>query len=375
MAVQNSEPHPDITRTTLAVLSIAALVVAAFWIIEPFLIATVWATTIVVATWPVLLRVEKLLWGKRRLAAIAMTALLVLVFVVPLVAALLTLVANTDRIVGWAKLINTLVLPAPPQWLETLPIVGPKLSAAWSEIAIAGTSELSTRVAPYARNIVAWLLGQAGNVGRMILEFLLTAIIAGILYTTGETAGRGLLRFAHRLAGNRGQDAMILAARSVRAVALGVVVTAIVQSTLGGIGLVASGVPAASVLTVVMFMLCLAQIGPGLVLFPVVIWLFWSGHPVWGIFMGVWSLFVGIFDNFLRPVLIRKGADLSLLLIFPGVIGGLIALGVIGIFIGPVVLAVTYTLLRTWVSEPEALDLPPETEKGYPSSETEKTGI
>ena len=308
---------------------------------------------IVVATWPLLLRVEKLLWGKRGLAVAAMTAILALVFVGPLTAALAVLVANSDHITAWIRSVAIAGLPEPPRWVDSLPIVGSKLSAIWREIAAAGAKGLSARVAPHAGKIAAWFFSQAGNLGKTILEFLLTVIIAGILYSTGATAADGVLRFARRLAGPRGEEAAILAAKSVRAVALGVVVTAIAQAAAGGIGLAVTGVPAAGILTAVMFILCIAQLGPGLVLIPSVIWLFWSGQTAWGIVLSVLTIFVGTFDNFLRPVLIKKGADLPMLLILPGVIGGLMALGIIGIFIGPVVLAVTYSLLGAWIKEGE----------------------
>jgi predicted PurR-regulated permease PerM len=126
--------------------------------------------------------------------------------------------------------------------------------------------------------------------------------------------------------------------------------TAIIQATLGGIGLAVTGVPAAALLTAVMFMLCLAQIGPALVLIPAVIWLYWKDSALWGTILLIFTIFALAIDNVVRPVLIKKGADLPLLLIFAGVIGGLIAFGVIGLFIGPVVLAVTYALLKAWVT-------------------------
>ena len=133
--------------------------------------------------------------------------------------------------------------------------------------------------------------------------------------------------------------------------------TALVQSVLGGIGLAIAGVPFAALLTVVMLLLCIAQLGPGLVLVPAVIWLFWSGDSLWGTVLLVITVVVLALDNVLRPILIRKGADLPLLLIFAGVIGGLIAFGLVGIFVGPVVLAVSYTLLEAWVRE--GPDVPP----------------
>ena len=125
------------------------------------------------------------------------------------------------------------------------------------------------------------------------------------------------------------------------------------ESFLGGIGLAVAGVPAAALLTAVMFILCVAQLGPGLVLIPTVVWLFWTDQTLWGSVMVVWTIIVGTLDNFIRPILIKKGADLPILLIFAGVIGGLISFGVIGLFIGPVLLAVTYTLLQNWVTAGE----------------------
>ena len=187
----------------------------------------------------------------------------------------------------------------------------------------------------------------------MLLQFLLTVIIAAIMYATGETAATGVRNFARRLAGDRGEDTAVLAAKAVRGVALGIVVTAGVQSVIGGIGLAVAGIPGPALLTAVMFMFCLAQLGPIFVLLPSVIWLYWSGQALWGTVLLVVSVFAGTIDNFLRPLLIKKGVDLPLLLIFAGVIGGLIAFGVIGLFIGPVVLAVTLTLLQAWVSDEE----------------------
>jgi predicted PurR-regulated permease PerM len=158
-------------------------------------------------------------------------------------------------------------------------------------------------------------------------------------------------KFSRRLAGERGDRVTVLAAMAVRGVALGVVVTALLQSVLGGIGLAIAGVPFATVLTAVMFVLCIAQIGPILVLLAATAWVYSDSGAAWGTFMLVWSLVVGLMDNVVRPVLIRKGADLPFLLIFSGVVGGLVAFGVIGIFVGPVVLAVAYTLLNDWVAE------------------------
>jgi predicted PurR-regulated permease PerM len=343
----------DVTRTTLAVLFISMLIFASFWLVRPFLTPFIWATTIVVATWPLLLGLQKRLWGKRRLAVAVMTVLLLLVLVVPLSFAVVTIVNKADDIMGWVKALSAFTVPPPPQWIDNLPLVGAKLADRWQQLAALSPEDLSARLAPYAGKAVGWFVSQAGSAGMMILQFLLTVIISAILYANGDIAANGVRAFGHRLAGQKGEEAAVLAAKAIRGVALGVALTAIIQSVLGGIGLAVTGVPAASVLTAVMFILCVAQLGPGLVLIPSIILLYWRGDTLWGTVLLIWSLPVGILDNFLRPALIRKGADLPLLLIFAGVIGGLIAFGIIGLFIGPVVLAVAYTLLKAWVSADE----------------------
>lgn len=340
----------DITKTTLAVLFIGILTAASFWVLRPFLVAFLWATMIVIATWPLLLRLQARLWNKRGLAVAVMTLLLLLVLVVPFLFAIATIVDKADQIAAWAKSIATFTFPQPPQWLESIPVFGPKLSEQWHQLAALSAPELSAHLAPYAAKLVRWFVDQAGSVGMMIVQFLLTVIIAAILYANGETAATGVESFAYRLAGEKGKEVAILAGKAVRGVALGVVLTAIIQSVLGGIGLTVSGVPAASILTAVIFMLCVAQLGPALVLIPAVIWLYYNSGTFWGTALLVWSIPVALLDNFLRPILIKKGADLPLLLIFSGVIGGLLAIGIIGLFIGPVVLAVTFTLLKAWVT-------------------------
>jgi predicted PurR-regulated permease PerM len=352
--MKNNVPSQDITRIILAVLAIGMLVFAAFWIVKPFLLSMIWASIIVAATWPLLLRMENLLWGKRGLAAASMAAILALVFVIPLIAALGFIVKDIDRIVAWLENMKTFALPLPPQWVDALPVVGPKLSGLWHDVATGGTAGLSARMAPHVEEIAAWFFTQAQDSGKTALGFLLTLIIAGIFYYTGDTCGRGVLRFAQRLAGDRGEEAVILAAKSVRGVALGVVGTALIQAIAGGLGLMVSGVPAAALLTALMFILCLAQLGPSPVLVPAVVWIFWSGYTGWGIFLSVWTLIVSTIDNFLRPMLIRKSVDLPLFLVFPGVIGGLLTLGIIGVFVGPVILAVTYSLLVAWIKEGES---------------------
>jgi predicted PurR-regulated permease PerM len=189
----------------------------------------------------------------------------------------------------------------------------------------------------------------------LAFHLLLTIIMSAILYAHGEGAREALIRFGGRLAGTSGEHVVVLAGQAIRAVALGVVVTALVQTVLAGIGLAVAGVPFAGLLTAAILLLCIAQIGPVIVLVPAVIWLYWSNQTAWGTALLVWTIVVGSLDNILRPILIRKGADLPLLLIFGGVIGGLLAFGIVGLFIGPVMLAIAYTLLQRWMSDPERI--------------------
>jgi predicted PurR-regulated permease PerM len=347
----NTSASRDITRVTLAVLFIGALIAASFWVFKPFLTSFIWATIIVVATWPLLLKLQAWLWNKRGLAVAAMTLLLLLVLVVPLTLAIAAIIDGADKISDLIKSIGAFTVPPMPEWVEKIPMVGKKLAVSWQYYAALPPEELSAVLTPYAKNALGWFIAKAGSFGMMILQFLLTVIISAILYATGETAASGVRSFARRLAGAKGDETAVLAAMSVRGVALGVVLTAIIQSVLAGIGLAITGVPAVAILTAVMFMLCIAQIGPALVLILSIAWLFWKGDPFWGSVLIAWSLPVLVLDNIIKPVLIKKGADLPLLLIFAGVIGGLIAFGIIGLFIGPVVLAVSHVLLKAWVSE------------------------
>jgi len=344
----------DVTRTTLAVLFIGILIAACFWIMRPFLLPLLWATMIVIATWPMMQGAQKRLWGKRGLAVMVMTLAMLLVFFVPFTFAITAIVQNADEIVAWARSLGTASLGPPPAWLDRIPVIGSRIVEQWQLLAAGGQEGLAPRLAPYASKLVSWLIAQAGSVGMMLVSFLLTVILSAVLYANGETAANGVCRFARRLAGPQGEDAAILAGKAVRGVALGVVVTALVQAFLAGIGLAVAGIPAAALLTAVIFVCCVAQIGPAPVLFLSVGWLFWQEQTLWGSLLLVWSIGVGFLDNFLRPILIKRGADLPLLLIFAGVIGGLMAFGVIGLFIGPVLLAVTYTLLVAWVDGEKA---------------------
>jgi predicted PurR-regulated permease PerM len=257
---------------------------------------------------------------------------------------------------AWSKSVTAFAIPEPPQWLSKIPAIGTSIASRWQRLAAATPEEISARLAPLARTLVPWFVGQVGSLGLLLVQLVLTVVVVAILYSKGDTVAPAVDRFARRLAGPEGEKVVHLAARAVRAVALGVVVTAIVQSAFAGIGLAIAGIPFVTILVALVFILSIAQLGPALVLIPATIWVYETSGVVWGTGFLAWAIFCSTFDNFLRPLLIKRGADLPLLLIFAGVIGGLIAFGVIGLFIGPVVLAVAYTLLTDWVSEEEPSD-------------------
>jgi predicted PurR-regulated permease PerM len=348
-------PAVDLPRITLQVLSLGAMIAASVFVMMPFIAAVVWATMIVIATWPFLTGIQARLGGRRGPAVAVMVVVLLAVLVVPTWLGVSTIAENADRVGQFVRSLSTEGLPPPPDWLASIPLVGERLARSWQ--GLAGHPEsLLARVQPYMKDAVGWIASKAGGLGATVVQFALTVLISGILYASGETAANGVLRFLRRLAGKRGEDAGRLAAKAVRAVALGIVVTAVAQTALSGIGLWLAGVPHAGLLTAVVFVFCIAQLGPLLVVAPATIWLYSSGSVGRGTVMLVFSLVAVMLDNVLRPVLIKKGADLPILLILAGVLGGVLGFGIVGLFIGPVLLAVSWTLLASWVGD---LDHPP----------------
>jgi predicted PurR-regulated permease PerM len=341
----------DLTRTLLSVICLLVLIAGSLWILRPFLGAGVWATMLVVTTWPILKFLEARFGNRRGPAVAVMTVALLLLLVIPLWIAISTIAGYTDEVAAIAKRVAETGLPDPPAWLAKIPIVGDRLFEKLSVWTDAGPAALQAKVGPYLADVAKWTVDRAGSLGGTLLQFLLIVILSAVLFSKGEAAAEGVRRFFRRLAGARGEQSVVLAGKAIRSVALGVGVTAIVQTILGGIGLAVCGVPYASLLTAVILMLCIAQLGPALVLFPIVAWMYWKGDGGWATFLLVWSVVVASLDNFLRPMLIKRGADLPLLLIFAGVIGGLVGFGLVGIFVGPVLLAVTYTLLVAWIDD------------------------
>ncbi|MHA7847010.1 AI-2E family transporter YdiK [Serratia sp. D1N4] len=340
----------DLPTIIFGVLFIAIMIVASFWVVQPFILGFAWAGMVVIATWPVLIKLQRLLWGRRSLAVLIMTILLILLFVLPISLLVSSVVDNSAPIVAWVNSPGKIQIPA-MEWLRAIPLIGDRVYSSYHLLVSTGGAALIAKVQPYFGQTATWFVTQAAHIGRFLVHCTLMVLFSALLYARGEQVGLAIRHFAIRLAAERGDAAVLLAGQAIRAVALGVVVTALVQSVLGGIGLAVAGIPAATLLTVLMFVFCVAQLGPLLILIPAIIWLYWTGDTTWGTVLLIWSCVVGTLDNFLRPALIRMGADLPLILILSGVIGGLLAFGMIGLFIGPVVLAVSYRLVSAWVNE------------------------
>jgi predicted PurR-regulated permease PerM len=344
------KPSGEITRVVLLVLCIGLLLAGSLWTLLPFLGGMIWAATVVIATWPLLLQVRA---RTRRpwLAVVIMTGLTLLAVILPFAMAVSTLLDFAHRAPEVVSQFMTRGLGPPPDWLEKFPLVGKDLIAKWEELAAGGPTALVEAARPYASAAAQWALSVTGGIGMVTVHILLTIVLVAILYSQGEVAARGALAFGFRLGGQRGQEVMVLAAQAVRSVALGVVVTALVQSVLAGLALWICGIPSAGIFAALVFILGIAQVGPLPILLPAIAWLYWTDQPVWGTVLLVLAIPIGTLDNVLRPILIRRGVQLPMLLIIAGVIGGLIGFGVMGLFVGPVVLAAAYTLTKSWVSD------------------------
>jgi predicted PurR-regulated permease PerM len=362
------KPSGEVTRLVLLVLFIFMMLAGSFWTLLPFFGGLIWAATVVIATWPLLLRLRARTGNRPWIAVTIMTAVILLAVILPFgfaVSTLLDVAHRGPEVLG--EYFKNGLGPA-PEWLGRIPAVGDRLVLKWQALAAGGREGLIEAARPYVGAAAQWALAVTGGIGMVSVQILLTVALVAILYAQGEIAARGALAFGYRLGGERGMEVMRLAAQAVRSVALGVVVTALVQSVLAGLALWLCGIPAAGVLAALVFILGIAQLGPLLVLLPAIGWLYWTDQFVWGTVLLVLSIPIGALDNVLRPILIRRGVQLPMLLIIGGVIGGLLGFGVMGLFVGPVILAASYTLMKSWVAEGAApsAEIAPRAEAGLP---------
>ncbi|WP_343153834.1 AI-2E family transporter YdiK [Buchnera aphidicola (Mindarus keteleerifoliae)] len=347
--MQNTEEGMDSPKSVFSLMFIGLMILVSFWVLRPFLLSFLWASMIVIATWPLMLKIQELVAGRRFFAVSTMIIGLLLLFFVPL-----TCIINS-LINGSIPFINCFIsgnFDFPNLiWLQDIPIIGKKMFFTYHKLLKGGGGLLISQVQPYIGKTTYFFVTQAENVGHCIIHFIFTVVFSTFLYWKGEKIAHIIRYFAFRLADQSGDAVVLLAGQAVRAVALGVVVTAFIQGMLAGVGLIISGIPYSALLMLLIFLLCLIQLGPLPVLVPAIIWLFWRNNVTWGTILLFWSFFLFVLDNILRPMLIRIGADLPTILILSGVVGGLLAFGTIGIFVGPVVLLISYRLITSWMNE------------------------
>lgn len=336
-------------ETTIRLGLVLLLLVWSFRIVRPFITPIVWGFILAIALSPAYLRLTAALGGRRKLAATIVVILGLLLFIVPAVVLSGTMIGGLHDVAVQFRS-GELRIPPPPERVAEWPLVGERLSAFWS---LAGTNleEAASRLAPQLRAAGGWLLAAAANVGFAIVQFVFSTIIAGVLLANGPASQAGLERFMDRLAGPYGHRFVELSESTIRSVATGIVGVAVIQSTLAGVGLAVANIPAAGLWAILALVLCIIQLGPALVLLPAVLYTFsTASKPVAVVFL-VWCVFVSLIDNFLKPLLLGRGVDAPILVIFVGAIGGFLSMGIIGLFVGSVLLVLFHTLLRSWLND------------------------
>ena len=339
---------PTRIEQTLTLVVLAVLIAGCFLVLKPFLTAVVWAVVLAAATWPLYAQLKAWFGGHASLAAGAMTLLIALVVLIPFVIVGITLADNSERMTEFAKRFVEEGPPDPPAWVATLPFVGERLQAYLADLAHDTPRlmiELKKLVDP-ARTVV---VAGGASVAQGLLQLTLSVLIAFFFFRDGEAATRRLRAAVERIAPNRGGRLLDVASNTTRGVVYGILGTALAQGVLNAIGLWIAGIGAAPLLGLVTFFLSPVPIGPPLVWGPAAIWLLTQGHTGMGIFLLLWgALVVSSVDNFLKPLIISRGSNLPFILVMLGILGGVVAFGFIGVFIGPVLLALGLALLSEW---------------------------
>ena len=332
---------------------LALLLGGCLLVLLPFVSALLWAAVLSFSIWPLYRRLVNLLGGRRTLAAILMGLAMICVILLPFVIIGATLGDNVKELSAATRRWIDAGPPAPPEWLAKVPGVGRQAADYWQSLA-ADSSKLTEAAKRLIEPVSGWLLKGGLILGRGLLELALSILIAFFLLRDGGAVAEHLNTAVGRIAGERGKHLLQIAGNTVRGVVYGILGTALVQAVVAGIGFLIAGVPGAGLLALLTFFLSVVPVGPPLIWLPAALWLFHQGSTGWGIFMLIWGMGVSSLDNFVKPWLISQGSAMPFLLIFFGVIGGALAFGFIGVFIGPTLLAVGYRLVREWASADRA---------------------
>lgn len=322
---------------------------ACFWVLTPFISALFWAAVLAFASWPLMRLLTHWLGGREALAAALLSGAWMILFAVPLVLLGFNLADHVRDALSLVKDVQVDGLPPAPAWMSGLPMVGAHLAGFWDQAGREG-SELFANVRPYLGQVGNWLLARSAQVGGGVLELSLSLILVFFFYRDGPRMAAFVQRLLERLIGDRAHHYLALVAGTVQRVVNGVIGTAAAQGLLALVGFYIAGVPGALLLGLLTFVLSLIPMGPPLVWIPVVGWLISGEQYGMAVFMGIWGTFVisGV-DNVLKPYLISRGGNLPLVVVLLGVFGGLLAFGFMGLFLGPTLLAVAYSLLSDWV--------------------------
>ncbi|SPO67639.1 putative Membrane protein [Pseudomonas sp. JV241A] len=332
----------------LVQIILLALLGAGLWVMAPFISALLWGAILAYASWPLMRLLTRLLGGRETLAAGLLTTLWILLVALPLVWLGFNLADHIRDATAFVRDVQVDGLPDAPSWLGGVPLVGERLVGMWDTIDQQGAALLTT-IKPYLGQVGNWLLARSAQIGSGILELTLSLVFVFFFYRDGPRLAAFVLRLLDRLIGERAEYYLDLVAGTVQRVVNGVIGTAAAQAVLALIGFLIAGVPGALVLGIVTFMLSLIPMGPPLAWVPATAWLAWQGEYGMAVFLGLWGTFIisGV-DNVLKPYLISRGGNLPLVIVLLGVFGGLLAFGFIGLFIGPTLLAVAYSLLLDW---------------------------
>lgn len=341
------KPDVEYGDRMLRGMLLVGLAVACLMVLAPFLALVVWALILAIVLAPLCHRLDRAFRGRHGLTLVALGALLIAAVIVPVV----NLASASADGVAWLRGFDTaaLVVPPAPDWLVSLPLGGQWLAAKWDWVR-ADLADALTQLVPMLREVGVWLLKFAAFAGFALIEVILAVVIALVLLHREAQVSAFVQAIGVRVAGADGAQLIDLVVRTVRSVFLGIVGTALVQGALVTVGLAVAGVSGALVLGFVAFVAAVAQLPTLLVWAPVVVWLWLGDATIAAVGLALWGLLVvNTVDNVLKPLIISSGAKLPLLLIFIGVIGGLLQFGVLGLFIGPVLLGVAHTLFIKWL--------------------------
>jgi predicted PurR-regulated permease PerM len=328
--------------TAVVVLALLCLLV-----LRPFISAALWAVILCFTTWPLFLSLEEMLGGRRTLSALIATLFLAAVIVVPVAILGATLADNVSALISASQKLIREGPPSPPDWVASIPLVGSHIADYWNYLNEGSTVRLQelARLLPAAKVIALW---GGSALAEGIFQITLSLIIAFFFYRDGHAAAAQLQVSLRRIAGERGDRLLDLAGATIRAVVYGILGTSLLQGVVAAIGFGIAGVPGAVSLGFVTFLLSLVPGGPPIVAAPAAFWLYRQGSLPWAIFMMAWGLMVGMLDNVVKPLLISRGGSTPMILVMLGVLGGALAFGVIGMFLGPTLVALGYSLFEQW---------------------------